>query len=122
MVADKAEDVGEATVKGAKKAGREIADKSEDVGEATVHGAKKAGSASEGRCNRRPQEVAVRNTRGCTLCLSTPTMKFGVNTLLWTAGFDNSHLSLLPPIKNAGFNGVELHASLHRVSGCGDPS
>jgi D-psicose/D-tagatose/L-ribulose 3-epimerase len=35
-------------------------------------------------------------------------MKFGVNTLLWTAGFDNSHLSLLPPIKNAGFDGVEI--------------
>ena len=35
-------------------------------------------------------------------------MKFGVNTLLWTAGFDSSHLSLLPPIKNAGFDGVEI--------------
>jgi D-psicose/D-tagatose/L-ribulose 3-epimerase len=35
-------------------------------------------------------------------------MKFGVNTLLWTAGFDSTHLSLLPPIKNAGFDGVEI--------------
>lgn len=35
-------------------------------------------------------------------------MKFGVNTLLWTAGFGSSHLSLLPPIKDAGFDGVEI--------------
>lgn len=35
-------------------------------------------------------------------------MKFGVNTLLWTAAFDRSHLPLLPPIKNAGFDGVEI--------------
>ncbi|HYI93179.1 MAG TPA: sugar phosphate isomerase/epimerase [Bryobacteraceae bacterium] len=35
-------------------------------------------------------------------------MKFGVNTLLWTAGFDQSNLSLLPPIKTAGFDGVEI--------------
>ena len=35
-------------------------------------------------------------------------MKFGVNTLLWTAGFDQSNLSLLPPIKAAGFDGVEI--------------
>jgi len=45
---DKAEDVGEATVHGAKKAGREVADKSEDVGEATVKGTKKAGRAVKG--------------------------------------------------------------------------
>lgn len=35
-------------------------------------------------------------------------MKFGVNTLLWTAGFDLSNLPLLPPIKEAGFDGVEI--------------
>jgi len=35
-------------------------------------------------------------------------MKHGVNTLLWTAGFDVSQLSLLPPIKAAGFDGVEI--------------
>jgi D-psicose/D-tagatose/L-ribulose 3-epimerase len=35
-------------------------------------------------------------------------MKFGVNTLLWTAGFDRSHLPLLPQIKAAGFDGVEI--------------
>jgi D-psicose/D-tagatose/L-ribulose 3-epimerase len=35
-------------------------------------------------------------------------MKYGVNTLLWTAGFDQSHLRLLPPIHQAGFDGVEI--------------
>jgi D-psicose/D-tagatose/L-ribulose 3-epimerase len=35
-------------------------------------------------------------------------MKFGVNTLIWTAGFDRSHLSLLPQIKEHGFDGVEI--------------
>jgi D-psicose/D-tagatose/L-ribulose 3-epimerase len=35
-------------------------------------------------------------------------MKFGVNTLLWTAGFDTSHLPLLSRIKDAGFDGVEI--------------
>lgn len=35
-------------------------------------------------------------------------MKFGINTLLWTAGFDLSHLSLLPQIKAWGFDGVEV--------------
>jgi D-psicose/D-tagatose/L-ribulose 3-epimerase len=35
-------------------------------------------------------------------------MKYGVNTLLWTAGFDQSHLRLLPPIQAAGFDGVEI--------------
>jgi D-psicose/D-tagatose/L-ribulose 3-epimerase len=35
-------------------------------------------------------------------------MKYGVNTLLWTAGFDRSHFALLPPIKEAGFDGVEI--------------
>jgi D-psicose/D-tagatose/L-ribulose 3-epimerase len=35
-------------------------------------------------------------------------MKFGVNTLLWTAGFDRTHFSLLPPIADAGFDGVEI--------------
>jgi D-psicose/D-tagatose/L-ribulose 3-epimerase len=35
-------------------------------------------------------------------------MKYGVNTLLWTAAFDESHLRLLPPIREAGFDGVEI--------------
>jgi D-psicose/D-tagatose/L-ribulose 3-epimerase len=35
-------------------------------------------------------------------------MKYGINTLLWTAGFDTSHLDLLPKIKEAGFDGVEI--------------
>ncbi len=35
-------------------------------------------------------------------------MKFGVNVFIWTANFDESHLPLLPQIKAAGFDGVEL--------------
>jgi D-psicose/D-tagatose/L-ribulose 3-epimerase len=35
-------------------------------------------------------------------------MKFGVNTFIWTAVFDKSHLPLLPQIKAAGFDGVEV--------------
>ena len=35
-------------------------------------------------------------------------MKFGINTLLWTAGFDASHLALLPKFKSWGFDGVEI--------------
>ena len=35
-------------------------------------------------------------------------MKYGINTLLWTAGFDQSNLDLLPRIKEAGFDGVEI--------------
>jgi D-psicose/D-tagatose/L-ribulose 3-epimerase len=35
-------------------------------------------------------------------------MKFGINTFLWTAGFDESNLDLLPRIKAAGFDGVEV--------------
>src|SRR5580704_6411783 len=35
-------------------------------------------------------------------------MKYGINTFLWTAGFDESHLDLLPRIKAMGFDGVEL--------------
>jgi D-psicose/D-tagatose/L-ribulose 3-epimerase len=35
-------------------------------------------------------------------------MKFGVNLLLWTANFDPSHLPLLPRIRAAGFDGVEV--------------
>jgi D-psicose/D-tagatose/L-ribulose 3-epimerase len=35
-------------------------------------------------------------------------MKFGINTLLWTAGFDESHLGLLPQFKRWGFDGVEV--------------
>jgi D-psicose/D-tagatose/L-ribulose 3-epimerase len=35
-------------------------------------------------------------------------MKFGVNTLIWSATFDPSHFGLLPSIKEAGFDGVEV--------------
>jgi D-psicose/D-tagatose/L-ribulose 3-epimerase len=35
-------------------------------------------------------------------------MKFGVNTFIWTATFDRSNLPLLPAIKAAGFDGVEV--------------
>jgi D-psicose/D-tagatose/L-ribulose 3-epimerase len=35
-------------------------------------------------------------------------LKFGVNTLIWGASFEPSHFSLLPGIKAAGFDGVEL--------------
>jgi len=35
-------------------------------------------------------------------------MKFGVNLLIWTANFDASHLPLLPRIREAGFDGVEV--------------
>ncbi len=35
-------------------------------------------------------------------------MKFGVNTFIWTANFDRSNLALLPRIKAAGFDGVEV--------------
>lgn len=35
-------------------------------------------------------------------------MKFGINTLLWTAGFDESNLDLLPRIKEMGFDGIEV--------------
>jgi D-psicose/D-tagatose/L-ribulose 3-epimerase len=35
-------------------------------------------------------------------------MTYGVNTLLWTAAFDRSHIPLLAPIKDAGFDGVEI--------------
>jgi D-psicose/D-tagatose/L-ribulose 3-epimerase len=35
-------------------------------------------------------------------------MKFGVNTFIWTPVFDASHIQLLPEIKAAGFDGVEV--------------
>jgi D-psicose/D-tagatose/L-ribulose 3-epimerase len=35
-------------------------------------------------------------------------MKFGVNTFIWTANFERSHLPLLAAIKENGFDGVEL--------------
>jgi D-psicose/D-tagatose/L-ribulose 3-epimerase len=35
-------------------------------------------------------------------------VKFGVNTFIWTAVFDRSHLPLLPKIKAGGFDGVEV--------------
>lgn len=35
-------------------------------------------------------------------------MKLGINTLLWTAAFGAEHLPLLPKLKEAGFDGVEI--------------
>jgi D-psicose/D-tagatose/L-ribulose 3-epimerase len=35
-------------------------------------------------------------------------MKIGVNTLLWTAGFDRSNFELLPRVKRWGFDGIEI--------------
>ncbi len=35
-------------------------------------------------------------------------MKFGINTLLWTAAFGEEHLYLLPKFKEWGFDGVEI--------------
>jgi D-psicose/D-tagatose/L-ribulose 3-epimerase len=35
-------------------------------------------------------------------------MKIGINTLLWTAGFDTTHLDLLPQFKQRGFDVVEI--------------
>lgn len=35
-------------------------------------------------------------------------MKFGVNTFIWSAGIDGEVLNLLPAMKEAGFDGVEL--------------
>jgi D-psicose/D-tagatose/L-ribulose 3-epimerase len=35
-------------------------------------------------------------------------MKFGVNTLIWAAEFGHSEFALLPTIKAAGFDGVEI--------------
>lgn len=35
-------------------------------------------------------------------------MRYAVNTLLWTAAFDRSHIDLLPKIAEAGFEGVEI--------------
>jgi D-psicose/D-tagatose/L-ribulose 3-epimerase len=35
-------------------------------------------------------------------------MKLGINTLLWTAGFNETHMALFPRIKAWGFDGVEV--------------
>jgi D-psicose/D-tagatose/L-ribulose 3-epimerase len=35
-------------------------------------------------------------------------VKFGVNTLLWTAGFDSGNLDLLSKVKRMGFDGIEI--------------
>lgn len=35
-------------------------------------------------------------------------MKLGINTLLWTAAFDESHLQLFDQVKNWGFDGIEI--------------
>jgi len=35
-------------------------------------------------------------------------MKFGANSLLWTGNFDEEHLSLLPKVKEMGFDGFEI--------------
>ena len=35
-------------------------------------------------------------------------MKYGINTLLWTANFDQTYLDLLPRLKEQGFDGIEI--------------
>jgi D-psicose/D-tagatose/L-ribulose 3-epimerase len=35
-------------------------------------------------------------------------MKYGINTLLWTAAFEKPHLELLPVLREKGFDGVEI--------------
>jgi D-psicose/D-tagatose/L-ribulose 3-epimerase len=35
-------------------------------------------------------------------------MKFGINTLLWTAAFDRPHLDMLPQFREHGFDAVEI--------------
>ena len=35
-------------------------------------------------------------------------MKFGVNTFIWSEGFDRTNLPLLPRVKSWGFDGVEV--------------
>jgi D-psicose/D-tagatose/L-ribulose 3-epimerase len=35
-------------------------------------------------------------------------MKFGVNTFIWTAEFDERSVGLLPPIREHGFDGIEV--------------
>ena len=35
-------------------------------------------------------------------------MKFGVNTFIWSTTFDHSHFPLLPGIRTAGFDGIEV--------------
>ena len=35
-------------------------------------------------------------------------MRFGVNSLIWTAGFDRGNLDLLPKVKRMGFDGIEI--------------
>lgn len=37
-------------------------------------------------------------------------MRFGVNTLIWTGAFEPAHLSLLPTVKERGFDGIEIAA------------
>ncbi len=35
-------------------------------------------------------------------------MKFGVNTLIWSGAYDDAVEDMLPPIKKAGFDGIEI--------------
>jgi D-psicose/D-tagatose/L-ribulose 3-epimerase len=35
-------------------------------------------------------------------------MKYGANSLMWTAGFNLDHLDLLPKLKKMGFDGIEI--------------
>jgi D-psicose/D-tagatose/L-ribulose 3-epimerase len=35
-------------------------------------------------------------------------MKLGVNTLIWTGGFEPRHISLFPALREGGFDGVEI--------------
>jgi D-psicose/D-tagatose/L-ribulose 3-epimerase len=42
-------------------------------------------------------------------------MKFGVNTMIWSGAYDHQIQALLPPIKEKGFDGIEI--PLFRVEG-----
>src|SRR3712207_5849219 len=47
--------------------------------------------------------------------ISSEAMRFGVNTLIWTANFGPQHLDLFPRLKEGGFDGVEI--SLFSLAG-----
>jgi D-psicose/D-tagatose/L-ribulose 3-epimerase len=35
-------------------------------------------------------------------------MRYGINTFLWTTAFDETHLALLPQLKEHGYDGIEI--------------
>jgi D-psicose/D-tagatose/L-ribulose 3-epimerase len=49
-----------------------------------------------------------RRTLRAQRCEGGGGLKFGVNTLIWGASFEPCHFDLLPRIKAAGFDGIEL--------------